>query len=469
MSDKVTLQTIDSLQNQISALSKLNSNFTVLAEKLDTLLSRDGDTPNQLEANIDMNSYRITNLPAPSAQNEPARLKDIQDIVFGGVVDNTIDTDKLQNDSVTADKLAANSVTTIKIADANVTNAKLSSMAEATFKMRAAGSGTGAPIDGTAAQAKTVLSLPSDTVQSLNEKSPTITDQTAVGTLDTSDELLVWDISDSDFKKTTVNEIASLSSGGIKVSPYIKFGCLPENISGNVERFYKGVITDPGGSPTQSYYLGGASAYLEVDMTVTGAGGRDTGTLASFNDKTTYFFLVINDTDPLQNKMIASLSASASGVTRPTGYTATTPIRLPYAKVYRTSGGFQPHHMKGGQPWSVHLTGWDTGGTWNITGADNTAGTGSYTNADASLWIPNNARLVRFRIKATGSASDGVVYVSTPGILDEKLVASVSYIGDVDVSEFEIRVSSLSVFQIKATVGVTFSCVVVEYTMSDDC
>jgi len=43
--------------------------------------------------------------------------------------------------------------------DGTVTNAKLAAMAEATFKMRAAGAGTGAPIDGTVAQAKTALGI----------------------------------------------------------------------------------------------------------------------------------------------------------------------------------------------------------------------------------------------------------------------------------------------------------------------
>lgn len=41
----------------------------------------------------------------------------------------------------------------------SVTNALLDDMAEATFKMRAAGAGTGAPIDGTATQARTALGL----------------------------------------------------------------------------------------------------------------------------------------------------------------------------------------------------------------------------------------------------------------------------------------------------------------------
>jgi len=45
------------------------------------------------------------------------------------------------------------------LVDGSVTNAKLANMAAATFKMRALGAGTGPPIDGTPAQAKTALAI----------------------------------------------------------------------------------------------------------------------------------------------------------------------------------------------------------------------------------------------------------------------------------------------------------------------
>lgn len=45
------------------------------------------------------------------------------------------------------------------IGDDAVSNAKLANMAQATFKMRAAGAGTGDPIDGTPSQAKTALGI----------------------------------------------------------------------------------------------------------------------------------------------------------------------------------------------------------------------------------------------------------------------------------------------------------------------
>lgn len=47
----------------------------------------------------------------------------------------------------------------LTISNNAVSNTKLADMAQATFKMRAAGAGTGDPIDGTAAQAKTALAI----------------------------------------------------------------------------------------------------------------------------------------------------------------------------------------------------------------------------------------------------------------------------------------------------------------------
>ncbi len=53
----------------------------------------------------------------------------------------------------------AGSIATTHLTDAGVTNAKLANMAQATFKMRPASSGTGAPVDGTAVQAKAALAI----------------------------------------------------------------------------------------------------------------------------------------------------------------------------------------------------------------------------------------------------------------------------------------------------------------------
>ena len=169
MSDKVTIQTIESLQNQISALLKINVNFEVLADKIDDLVSRDGDTPNQMESNLDMNSYRITNLPVPAHANDAARKTDLDTIVSQGLIDGdkgdiTVSSSgtvwTIDNNSVSTSKIVDAAVNTIKIADGAATNAKLANMAAGTIKGRATGAGSGVPQDLTALQTVALLGIP---------------------------------------------------------------------------------------------------------------------------------------------------------------------------------------------------------------------------------------------------------------------------------------------------------------------
>jgi hypothetical protein len=169
MSDKVTIQTIESLQNQISALLKINVNFEVLADKIDDLVSRDGDTPNQMESNLDMNSYRITNLPVPAHANDAARKTDLDTIVSQGLIDGdkgdiTVSSSgtvwTIDNNSVSTPKIVDAAVTSIKITDGAATNAKLANMVAGAIKGRAAGAGAGVPQDLTAFQTLALLGIP---------------------------------------------------------------------------------------------------------------------------------------------------------------------------------------------------------------------------------------------------------------------------------------------------------------------
>lgn len=187
MSDKVTIQTVESLQNQISALLKINANFNALADKIDDLVSRDGDTPNQMESNLDMNSYKITNLPKPINNTEPVRKIDLDEAVLGdfdigsiilsqvlpdgdkgditvsssGTVwtidNNSVSTPKIADTAVTAIKITDGAVTNTKVADSAITNAKLANMVQATVKGRASGAGTGPAVDLTAPELRTII------------------------------------------------------------------------------------------------------------------------------------------------------------------------------------------------------------------------------------------------------------------------------------------------------------------------
>ena len=74
---KITLNNVGSLIDATTAQTIINNNNTVVQAAMDNTLSRDGTSPNQMAAPLDMNSQQIINLPAPSSVNSPARLVDV--------------------------------------------------------------------------------------------------------------------------------------------------------------------------------------------------------------------------------------------------------------------------------------------------------------------------------------------------------------------------------------------------------
>lgn len=89
---KLTLQTVANLRNEATGLEAINDNSDLVEAAIENTLSRDGTAPNEMEANLDMNSFRILNLPAPLTDNEPARLIDITGLSGGGGSGLTIGT-----------------------------------------------------------------------------------------------------------------------------------------------------------------------------------------------------------------------------------------------------------------------------------------------------------------------------------------------------------------------------------------
>lgn len=74
---KITLTDLVNLENQTTAVNAINTNNTIVELAIDNTISRDGTNPNQMGANLDMNSHKIINLPAPLSATEPVRLGDI--------------------------------------------------------------------------------------------------------------------------------------------------------------------------------------------------------------------------------------------------------------------------------------------------------------------------------------------------------------------------------------------------------
>lgn len=77
MANKVTLAAVGSLIDATTAANTINSNTTAIVTAVNNTLSRDGTSPNQMLANLDMNSNHILNLPQPISGSEPLRLTDL--------------------------------------------------------------------------------------------------------------------------------------------------------------------------------------------------------------------------------------------------------------------------------------------------------------------------------------------------------------------------------------------------------
>lgn len=83
---KAVLNDFVNLENQTSVVNIINANNAVIETAFENTLSRDGTSPNQMEASLDMNSHRILNLPYPISTGEPVRLIDLNTFSGGPLV-----------------------------------------------------------------------------------------------------------------------------------------------------------------------------------------------------------------------------------------------------------------------------------------------------------------------------------------------------------------------------------------------
>ena len=105
---KLTLSNIVNLQNESSVVTTLANNNALTTVAVENTVSRDGTTPNHMNADFDMNGNRIINLPDATTEQEPATFSQLQDyigtVVAGAVVDAeyiTLSNDpQLQNERV---------------------------------------------------------------------------------------------------------------------------------------------------------------------------------------------------------------------------------------------------------------------------------------------------------------------------------------------------------------------------------
>lgn len=71
--------TLNDVTSGYSAATVINANNSALETAIDNTLSRDGSSPNAMNANIDMNSNRVINLGSPQSDTDAARWADVTD------------------------------------------------------------------------------------------------------------------------------------------------------------------------------------------------------------------------------------------------------------------------------------------------------------------------------------------------------------------------------------------------------
>lgn len=70
--------------NEVATVNTLNENFNRLEIALEKTLSRDGTSPNEMNDDLDMNSFRILHLPKAVNPTEPVRKAEFDAATFGG-------------------------------------------------------------------------------------------------------------------------------------------------------------------------------------------------------------------------------------------------------------------------------------------------------------------------------------------------------------------------------------------------
>ena len=83
---KVDIKRLDSVTaNDSTATALINDNFQALQDAIENTLSRDGSTPNFMDADIDLNSYKIINCGEGVDDNDVVTYKQIKDSIGGAV------------------------------------------------------------------------------------------------------------------------------------------------------------------------------------------------------------------------------------------------------------------------------------------------------------------------------------------------------------------------------------------------
>jgi glycerophosphoryl diester phosphodiesterase len=85
----------------VNTVQEINSELERIATSQVEFLARNGETPNAMSSNIDMNSYTLINLSQPTSLNSPVRLADINAILLGNIANGVFPTTEVINENYT--------------------------------------------------------------------------------------------------------------------------------------------------------------------------------------------------------------------------------------------------------------------------------------------------------------------------------------------------------------------------------
>ncbi len=84
---KITLNPLAVIDASVA--TAINNNNTAITTAIENTLSRDGTTPNSMNADFDMNSHTILNLPTPVNPTDVIRKEDLESYLVNGTLDAT--------------------------------------------------------------------------------------------------------------------------------------------------------------------------------------------------------------------------------------------------------------------------------------------------------------------------------------------------------------------------------------------
>lgn len=124
---KIDLKRLDSVTaNDTTATALINDNFKTLQDAIENSLSRDGSTPNFMDADLDMNSYKIINSGEAVDDNDVVNLKYVKESIGGAVQaaqDASDSAAKAASSAQSALVSASNAAAAVRNAETTITQA----------------------------------------------------------------------------------------------------------------------------------------------------------------------------------------------------------------------------------------------------------------------------------------------------------------------------------------------------------